>query len=156
MWRHSRISTGVSLVLLMTTVLPTKPIGFSSGDLELSLAIPWIEKDVPFPILASDTDGDGISDASVFQLPLHEFAGFNWGSSHFTYYISVRISDDHSYLHVPWWPVAILGSLLLSRPTVFDSMRRRRVRMGRCPRCGYDLRSGHERCPECGASLGAL
>jgi hypothetical protein len=29
--------------------------------------------------------------------------------------------------------------------------RRRRARLGQCPRCGYDLRSSPGKCPECGA-----
>ena len=54
-------------------------------------------------------------------------------------------------LVVPYWlPVAFLVTLLywiVWRPV---RVRRRRMRLGLCGNCGYDLRAGGERCPECG------
>jgi hypothetical protein len=46
--------------------------------------------------------------------------------------------------------VLILG--LLVPPVVALRLRRKgRLRPGRCPACGYDLRATPDRCPECGA-----
>jgi lipopolysaccharide biosynthesis regulator YciM len=53
---------------------------------------------------------------------------------------------------VPYWALALplaTVALLLSLVAV---RARRRVRDGRCGRCGYDLRATPERCPECGAA----
>jgi hypothetical protein len=59
-----------------------------------------------------------------------------------------------SHAHVPYWFVlAVLSSpswLWLASGRV-RRMRARRVRLGQCPQCGYDLRATPGRCPECGA-----
>ena len=52
------------------------------------------------------------------------------------------------------WP--LLLSLPLSARVgwlraVRGTKRRRRIRRGLCPSCGYDLRASPDRCPECGA-----
>ena len=55
----------------------------------------------------------------------------------------------------PYWAIAGLAAL----PPVLVLVRRRRtlrrLRFGRCTRCGYDLRATPGRCPECGAVPGA-
>jgi hypothetical protein len=54
---------------------------------------------------------------------------------------------------VPCWAPALLASVLpaswLARRLVARRSARRAAR-GRCPRCGYDLRTPTDRCPECG------
>lgn len=55
----------------------------------------------------------------------------------------------------PLWliPVAVLIPVVMAG--IFMALRRRRrVRRGLCPACGYDLRASPGKCPECGAASG--
>ena len=56
---------------------------------------------------------------------------------------------------VPCWLPCLLAGVLPALRGVPAGrrwkQRRRRRRLGRCPRCGYDLRATPGRCPECGA-----
>ena len=49
---------------------------------------------------------------------------------------------------VVWWLL-----IKLARGAYSESRGRRRLKDGRCPQCGYDLRSTPKRCPECGVRL---
>ena len=52
---------------------------------------------------------------------------------------------------IPYW---LLSALTFVPPVALTTQwvrRRRQVRLGLCPSCGYDLRATRERCPECGA-----
>jgi hypothetical protein len=74
-------------------------------------------------------------------------AGFAWESGQF----ASPGAGWYRVLVVPCWSAAVLFSLL---PAVWIGAayrRRRRLRRGCCPACGYDLRASPDRCPECGA-----
>lgn len=62
-----------------------------------------------------------------------------------------RWGDYHYSAFVPAWFVLML---LLSAPAYWLLGPRRQLKrwrkLGRCERCGYDLRASPERCPECG------
>ena len=88
-------------------------------------------------------------------------AGFAWASEHQddSFVLggqkTIRIRGRVWVLILPYWSVAAVtacaaapaGLKLASR-----ARRRRWLRRGLCPTCGYDLRGTPEKCPECGAS----
>jgi hypothetical protein len=52
-------------------------------------------------------------------------------------------------LTVPLWPLALVTAAGPGVWVVRHVRRRRRIRGGLCPTCGYDLRGTPDRCPEC-------
>jgi hypothetical protein len=53
---------------------------------------------------------------------------------------------------VPYWLLGIVFAAAPARWTLVRLRIRRRIRLGLCPRCAYDLRATPGQCPECGAS----
>ena len=57
-------------------------------------------------------------------------------------------------LEISYWPIALLASVPLVMPLVRKAValeaRRKAELIGKCVRCGYDLRATPDRCPECG------
>jgi hypothetical protein len=51
---------------------------------------------------------------------------------------------------IPFWPIVWLFAMPPAIAWQRHRVRQRRIRLGLCLRCGYDLRSSPGRCPECG------
>ena len=65
-------------------------------------------------------------------------------------------------LLTPWWLLLLMAAgfpclWLLSRIFVaVESRRLKRLRLGVCTKCSYDLRASLDRCPECGTAASRL
>jgi hypothetical protein len=83
-------------------------------------------------------------------------SGFGWPQRNWwrPYYLHYSGPDyDQKNLILPHWLVAVffftLGLPFILRMRNYLRWRNR-LRRGRCPGCGFDLRASPERCPECG------
>ena len=73
-----------------------------------------------------------------------------WLVPQYEHYASTQFTGRTvTVVRVPYLPLVLLTA---SPPALALLRRRRRVRAGRCPACGYDLRATPDRCPECGAA----
>jgi len=84
----------------------------------------------------------------------HDSWGWEWhrgafeiGSSHYIGLNSMQV------LTAPYWSVQ-LATLLFPMVLIRTQFRRnRRLKLGLCPRCGYDVRANSDRCSECGEKI---
>jgi hypothetical protein len=59
------------------------------------------------------------------------------------------------YVLIPGWLASLVAAICLATALLaawHERRHRLRMRSGRCPACGYDLRATPERCPECGTA----
>lgn len=61
-----------------------------------------------------------------------------------------RIRRTDYTLYFSYWPLILVTLMPWSLFLFFAWRRRRTMRQGQCPTCGYDLRATSDRCPECG------
>lgn len=84
------------------------------------------------------------------------FHGFSWHETRRTWGASDRYVERYWQRSAPLWFFAVLSGIL---PTLWlitlqrTRWRAARLRSGRCPTCGYDLRASTGRCPECGTPI---
>lgn len=70
----------------------------------------------------------------------------------FSWWFDFKYSPNYWSLYIPIWSCAALAALVAAVGWRLDAIARRRVRIGACPRCAYDLRASPvgSPCPECG------
>jgi hypothetical protein len=62
-----------------------------------------------------------------------------------------ELADSHFSVVVPYWVLVLLFTILPATRWRLAVHRRSKIKqMGKCRRCGYDLRATPDRCPECG------
>lgn len=62
---------------------------------------------------------------------------------------------ETAHILAPHWFLVVLSAVLPACWAAQHHRLRRRIRLGLCMRCGYDLRASNERCPECGMEKSA-
>ena len=64
----------------------------------------------------------------------------------------VTVAGKKAVIAAPHWLLAVVALVLPSVIAIaWMRLAHRRMRIGFCPSCGYDLRASPERCPECGS-----
>ncbi len=87
-------------------------------------------------------------DPPIASFSLGESTGWRrWGFGYWRYALgAIRIRR----VEIPIGLVFLLTLTLPASRLRTYLVRRRRARIGKCPRCNYDLRATPDRCPECG------
>jgi hypothetical protein len=66
--------------------------------------------------------------------------------------VVLTVTQEIKVTGVAWWMIVLIAAIPLAIPVLLSKqrLRRKRLRVGLCPECGYDLRATPDRCPECG------
>lgn len=138
-------------------VVDREPTGFREGGLESvhgSVHLAYLSS--PASLRASEPAGLVYEriDAGNVRMPRGTLAR-RWGFGHDRMANAAGLS--YRSVWVPHWLLAMVtaalpGAWLVRRAKL--RTRRRRLRLGLCPACGYDLRATPGQCPECGAVAG--
>lgn len=79
---------------------------------------------------------------------------YYWGFTGFMGLKTEWLPRRYPVISVPLWMVALTFAMLYCRRFIPLSRRRKRMKLGLCLKCGYDLRGLPEpRCPECGTEF---
>ena len=147
--RRFKILFALSAILLVGTIglwvwsFDEHEFGFfiPDGYLRLSTA------DGSFQIR---TDTNIQAEMEIGRVPIewNEWAAFR-------YWTYTQFNGRKTFiLGISYWPIALLASVPLVMPLVRRAAawnaRRKADLIGKCVRCGYDLRATPARCPECG------
>lgn len=94
------------------------------------------------------TQSDGWTHLFIHDANPPPFFGFRF---HVNRYRPLTSYD----LHIPYWSMMVLVSLLLVPSIAARWRRKRRLASGCCLHCGYNLRAHHpgQKCPECGTEV---
>lgn len=94
-------------------------------------------------------DDMGLTHTSIAVDKIPPILNFRWLEAEISDVSPDQVGKTWSF-GVRLLPLALLTGLLPGLWLWTTIQRRRRMRPGHCPGCGYDLRATPERCPECG------
>jgi hypothetical protein len=97
-----------------------------------------------------------VDDVDLMLTPMAP-QGFNRGGFGFLIWGPRSRGGSHlAILKIPYWALVLISVPLPVRVAVRSIRHRRRIRLGLCARCGYDLRGSDGQCPECGERRGIV
>lgn len=67
--------------------------------------------------------------------------------------LSIRPDDSFFEWHIRYWKLSLALAILPGWWLRRTYLRRSPSRIGKCIRCGYDLRASPDHCPECGTPV---
>jgi hypothetical protein len=138
--RTDGVCCGWGTVMLVHQVLtPT-----TTESNVLSLRFPrWLASSDPNPEVSM---GRALS---IARTEGFERAGLGWRHGQKTWNLGTM--SDERVLFLPCWLLVLVFAVLPVSWCRSELRRRRRAKVGLCPKCGYDLCATPNRCPECGA-----
>jgi hypothetical protein len=103
------------------------------------------------------SDNYFVSGSDGFELsrhtePAQKYAP--WSSSDWGVATLNALGGTVYHLSAPHWAIVVVLLSISGTRIAMGLQRRLRARIGRCFRCGYDLRATPDRCPECGTAAG--
>jgi hypothetical protein len=129
----------------------TKSIGVQSCEGEISFVMThaihlFNSPGTDYFRLGFSSQAPKLNSLNVLTRTVERTGGFSCRFAGFAFFSFTDKGVVYRCLFVPLWPLILAASIVPLTRRIHPS----HTSLGRCPKCGYDLRATPDRCPECG------